>query len=288
VADPAPAVGYPPTFVVIGGQRCGTTWIHRCLAEHPEVFTATPKELHYFDRELERGRDWYFAHFTPSPGHRAWGEATPAYLALADGPARLRSLAPEARLVCCLREPVARAYSAYQLGRLRHVRRGRRGPPPSFEEALETDSRLLDGGLYADQLRRWLDLFPERQLLVLLFDRLVEDEGGFMAAIYRHLGVDDSFSPRWLGRTYNAVLYPRLRGLLHRVGLEWGVERLRASRLGDFIRARHQRRRRPGYRPMRSETRGKLAAFFAEPNRRLEGLLGVDLTAWRAAGRDVY
>jgi Sulfotransferase domain len=271
----------PPTFVVVGAQRCATTWIHSCLQEHPDVFTATPKELHFFDRHLDRGVDWYLGHFTPGLEHRAWGEATPDYLSAPDAPAQLRSIAPHVRLVCCLREPVARAYSAHQLYSLQHRERGGSGRPPEFEEALERDPGLREGGLYARHLRRWLEAFPGDQLLVLLYDRLLEDERAFLTAIFRHLAVDPDFAPSWLGRTRNAVLLPRLRRTLRQAGLEGGVRWLRGTRWGDAIRTRHHRRRRFTYEPMREATRAALARYYAEPNRELEALLGVDLSAWR-------
>jgi len=33
----------------VGAQRCGTTWLHRYLSQHPEVFISPYKELHVFD-----------------------------------------------------------------------------------------------------------------------------------------------------------------------------------------------------------------------------------------------
>jgi hypothetical protein len=38
-----------PTFLGIGAPRCGTTWLHRMLREHPEVWLPPIKEVHYFD-----------------------------------------------------------------------------------------------------------------------------------------------------------------------------------------------------------------------------------------------
>jgi hypothetical protein len=38
-----------PDFVCIGAQKAGTTWLHRCLTKHPQVFPGKIKEVHYFD-----------------------------------------------------------------------------------------------------------------------------------------------------------------------------------------------------------------------------------------------
>lgn len=37
-----------PDFLGIGVQKGGTTWLHRALQQHPEVWTPFVKELHYF------------------------------------------------------------------------------------------------------------------------------------------------------------------------------------------------------------------------------------------------
>ncbi|RYJ02932.1 MAG: sulfotransferase, partial [Actinomycetales bacterium] len=54
-----------PTFLCIGAQKCGTTWLASAVAQHPEVGTGRKKELHFFDQRAayERGLDWYESQF---------------------------------------------------------------------------------------------------------------------------------------------------------------------------------------------------------------------------------
>lgn len=40
-----------PTFLGIGAQKAGTSWLHECLKQHPELWLPPEKELHYFDRK---------------------------------------------------------------------------------------------------------------------------------------------------------------------------------------------------------------------------------------------
>lgn len=42
-----------PTFLGIGAQKCGTSWLYRNLAAHPEVWLPPEKELHFFDERLD-------------------------------------------------------------------------------------------------------------------------------------------------------------------------------------------------------------------------------------------
>ena len=48
-----------PSFIGIGAQRCGTTWLYESLAAHPEVYVSRPKELYFFTKNYMRGLDWY-------------------------------------------------------------------------------------------------------------------------------------------------------------------------------------------------------------------------------------
>lgn len=42
-----------PEFLCIGAQRAGTSWLHKNLSRHPEIWMPPVKEIHYFD-ERER------------------------------------------------------------------------------------------------------------------------------------------------------------------------------------------------------------------------------------------
>jgi hypothetical protein len=39
-----------PHFLVIGGQKCGTSWLQDNLVQHPQIWLPPTKEVHYFDR----------------------------------------------------------------------------------------------------------------------------------------------------------------------------------------------------------------------------------------------
>ncbi len=42
-----------PDFLIIGAQKAGTTWLHRNLLIHPQVWMPKEKELHYFDEKIK-------------------------------------------------------------------------------------------------------------------------------------------------------------------------------------------------------------------------------------------
>lgn len=42
-----------PDFLIIGAQKAGTTWMHRNLLNHPQIWMPKEKELHYFDEKIK-------------------------------------------------------------------------------------------------------------------------------------------------------------------------------------------------------------------------------------------
>jgi Sulfotransferase domain len=192
--------GALPDFLVIGGQRCGTTSLHSYLAAHPRVRAATGKELQYLSLHYGRGERWYRGHFpAPSPGVVSF-EASPLYLFHPLAPERAAATLPDGRYIALLRDPVERAWSHYL-----HTRSYGQ-EPFGFTAALAAEEARLatpDGfrrysyaarGRYAEQLSRWLRHVPRERLLVLRSEDLYADPAAVYARVLRFLGLD-AFTP---------------------------------------------------------------------------------------------
>jgi len=119
-----------PSFLLCGGQRCGTTSLYRALSAHPAVLKAVlHRGVHYFDTAYHRGLGWYRAHFplvrTARRVERALGvpaqafESSPHYMYHPHAVGRIARELPDVRLVVLVRDPVERAHSqhAYELAR---------------------------------------------------------------------------------------------------------------------------------------------------------------------------
>jgi Sulfotransferase domain len=204
-----------PGFLVIGAQRAGSTSLFAQLCAHPGVAPPSHKEIHYFDLQSFRSLRWYRSHFPPAGAARGriTGEASPYYLFHPAVPARVAAALPDVRLVALLRDPVARAYSQYQLS----VRDGHE--QLGFEEALRAEPDRLAGeearlaadgayrshahrhqsyasrGLYADQLARWHEHVPPERLLVVASEELFADPARTTATVLEFLGLDPAGAP---------------------------------------------------------------------------------------------
>jgi hypothetical protein len=113
-----------PGFLIIGGQRCGTTSMYRTLSQHPAVLKAVRhKGVHYFDTQYDKGLSWYRAHFplqrTADAVEQELGvrpltfESSPYYMFHPLAAERIAADLPGVKVVVLLRDPVERAYSAW-------------------------------------------------------------------------------------------------------------------------------------------------------------------------------
>lgn len=239
-------------FVVAGMQKCGTTTLHRLLAQHPEVHMAPIKGTHFFDTEshfADETVDYsaYHAFFSPGPQHRVIGEATPIYSFWEPALSRIRAYNPEMKVILVLRNPIERAYSHWNFMRFRRTEN------LGFEEALaaeesrahaclplqDRDFSYVARGIYTRQLERLSNCFPPAQRLVLRMEDLLDRRSDALDRIWSFLGVDRP-----------ATIVP-----VHANRKEYSS-------------------------PMAPATRERLRGVFAEEIRAVERMLGWDLADW--------
>ena len=202
-----------PQFLIIGAARSGTTALFQYLAEHPGLFLTEPKEPHYFalagstpaftgpgDRQtINRlavpDREAYLRLYRDARPDQVRGEASVSTMYYPEAVTRVREMVPDARLVCMLRDPVDRAFSAYGFMRTRGWE-----PCETFEEALADEPRRIAEGWhhiwhyaamsrYGEQLRHVREVFPREQLLVLRHGDMTADPDAVLARVYAHIGV---------------------------------------------------------------------------------------------------
>jgi hypothetical protein len=219
-----------PDLLVIGAQRSGTSSVYKYLGAHPDVIPSLRKEVEYFSTSYERGDPWYRAHF-PLEARRAFHrrltgrrpvafEATPDYLLDPRAPRRAAETVPGARIVALLRNPADRAFSHYlhmrRLGlepldfalaldqeeeRLRHEHEKIAADPFYKARPLRRYS-YVERGRYAEQLARWLAVYPRESLLVLRFEDFTAAPAESLQRIEAFIGIDQWAPRRFANHSY--------------------------------------------------------------------------------------
>lgn len=204
-------------LVIIGGQRCGTTYLSSLLADHPQIAMARPSppepKVFLSDEVLAGGREGYVAAwFSHAAGALVLGEKSTSYIERPDAISRVRTVLSDPLILAQVRDPVARAVSnwAFTSGfgleerplpaALSENLAGPRDWDPSLTSV--SPYAYLERGHYADWLRPWLDAFGDAVRVQTLEDLLAGEDT--LAELYGWLGVDASHRPAALGAPVNA------------------------------------------------------------------------------------
>lgn len=283
------ARGARPTYVGIGAQKCASTWLHRILAEHPQVAVPAEKEIDFFSYRYDHGFQWYERCFAEAgTASLARGEISPSYFCEPSVPARVARYAPEMKILLSLRDPVQRALSNHR----HEVREGHLvGRDLSFETGLANNPMYVEQGLYATHLKRWLRHFRREQILVVLMEDVEAAPAEVCRTVYRFLGVDEGYVPAGLRERYNRSFASRSPWLTRvkdsvyastRVpGLRWAWDAAAGLGLRSMYRGINEVSSEDRIPKPRAETLAQLRQRFEPELRELEVLLGRSLDGWR-------
>lgn len=216
ISHPETDLSVFPTFLIIGPQRTGTTWLHAHLRHHPQVFLAEPKELHFFNslkrrdpkrfvsddvsfylqffreplwrRAAKTGRSlWNFrALYAP----RVRGEATASYAALdADVIAEIAALNPGIKAILMIRNPIERAWSHAKKDLVRNRKRRMADVPETEFRTFFADPYQLRCARYVEQYDQWAAHLQPGHLMVGAFDDITTRPEELLLDVMRFLGV---------------------------------------------------------------------------------------------------
>lgn len=294
-------VAVDPNFLVIGAQKCATTWLDSLLTQHNDIFTPPSKELHFFNirENQELGIEWYRSQFAGHSGETAIGECTPNYLWVSDAPADLheqpelqgkpplnfteypfvirdipalvRQQYEDLQLIVCLRNPVDRAVSGY----FHAIRAGKVSPRRGLIEA-GGEQGILGMGFYYRHLVEWMKHFSPDKFLVLIYEEdVLQTKEASVRKVYEHLGVDPDFTPTRMEQSFNR------RASHTYMHMHYYMPRLtrRLNRIAP-VRSVLHRLNFPKITVSEADME-HLRAIYARENKLLEELLGRSLAKWR-------
>ena len=188
-----------PDFIIIGGQKCGSTSLHYYLNQHPDITMSAWKELQFFADPAvwDRGLDWYASNFENDA--KLTGEASPQYtwMPFADGTARrMHETIPNARLIYIVRDPISRILSQYN--DYLHQSWEETDIDGIIASFSKRPNLYVETSRYYYQIEEYLKYFPAEQLRVWSMEDLSAEPLRVMHEVLDYLGADSSFtSPKW-------------------------------------------------------------------------------------------
>jgi hypothetical protein len=182
------------------------------ISSHKDVQAPRWKKgIHYFDINFSRDTEWYRSHFPKEKKtlETITGEASPYYLFHPAVPQRIYETIPDVKLIVLLRNPIDRAISHYK----HEVRRGfeslnlqealaaehdrmlgeslRINEDPSYVSFSHQHHSYVSRGQYAEQIARYLQLFPRQELMVIESEQFWSQPSTIAGAVFRFLGLAD-------------------------------------------------------------------------------------------------
>ena len=305
--------------MIVGAQKAGTSSLLRYLAQHPDIHTHPQPEMTFFlqAREYTRGYDWAFAKYFA--GRNTDVDIEGKHLIAKNvmvmhSPEvmqRIYEHNPEIHLVVLLREPVARAYSAYWWAR----RRGWENIK-TYEEALAAEEARLNedwfkwrqcayqyNGIYYPHVKNLITQFGSRHVHCILTDDLKDNAEAVCQRLFDRMEVNTDFSLT-IGERHNQATLPRsekfnflftqflashnpLRRAIRKLLPDATAYKLRKAVLdwndkpsGDMGLGKHSSKNTPP--PLNPQTRERQVAYFKPFNEQLAGLLDRDLSSWNS------
>ncbi|HUH81776.1 MAG TPA: sulfotransferase [Solirubrobacteraceae bacterium] len=194
-----------PDFFIVGHHKSGTTALYEMLRRHPQIFMPSLKEPRYLAGDLRAlvpstpsqpaTLDQYLALFSEAAPWQRVGEASPSYLRSREAARAIAALQPGARIIAIFREPASFVRSLHLQLLQEHVETERdlaaAVAGEQRQRAGQTVLRYSDHVRYAEQLRRYHEVFPREQVLTLIYEEFRADNEAALRSVLRFLEVDE-------------------------------------------------------------------------------------------------
>lgn len=251
-----------PDFILIGAMKCGTTVLWHNLNKHPDINMCKnwedPKvastEIRFWNngqphRTWNKGIDWYKSLF----GGDCCGEKSANYIEQPTTMKRMSEYVPNVKLILCIRNPIDRAYSEYQMQQHKLSK--------PFDMSLANQRGYLYRGLYYSQImNNVMQFFPKENLYIVIQEWMKKYTSYELNKLYDFLEVD----PYQLD--------------VNEVSAEEATDkRLDLNKDGEVKSYKVWSSK---YETMSLEVRNALSQYYKDHNEKLFGFLGYEIKEW--------
>ena len=294
-----------PNFLIVGAAKCGTSSLHNYLNQHPNIFMPSfneeginVKEPQFLVKDKVKNRlhfgvwTWkgYQSLFNQVRQQKAIGESSVFYLFYyQDAINEIKNrLGNDIKIIIMLRNPIDRAYSAFQ-----HVSRGLK-EQQTFEYSLQIEEGRLEQdrnlspmvmykemGMYYNMVKAYLDSFKD--VHIILHEDFNFSTSKVVKEVFQFLDVDENQKinsdirynvggKTWSNSTLKKVFVTesKLKTVMKKIAPEKARKTIRDILTRPFIKKIS----------MKKKTREDLIRYFRKDIKKLAILINKDLTDW--------
>ncbi|MDZ7798997.1 MAG: sulfotransferase [Patescibacteria group bacterium] len=303
-------------FFIVGVAKSGTSSMHNYLQQHPKIFMSPVKETYFFSKDLRienfKGKikknkkvnkkkyfsnsllpqvqqifikniEDYYQIFREAKNEKILGESCPGYLYSQLAAKEIYQYNPKAKIMIMLRDPVERAYSNFMM----QLENGLLKTDYFLEEVKKDYNQndkgwgrshlFIESGLYYKPVKRYLDLFPQNNVKIILFNDFIKKTNLVLSQVCDFLDIEKfnfmtkkahmkSQKPKFLF-LYNQVINLAQSANLLKIVPESLRERIKKM----FMKEKPK---------LTEEERKTLRPYFKEDILKLQNLIGKDLSDW--------
>jgi len=190
----------PLDFAVIGAQKAGSTFLHRCLDLHPNLWMPEGEVAVFEQASVSRNQvnEILCKGTQMRQGKYLIGIKRPNLLGNVEAIRKLVDFYPNIKVIVILRDPMARTISAYY----HYIRQGYL-PVRHIEDGLPKllskewqflywrSFEVLEFSRYVDHLSRLCKIVNSKNIFVGTFDALINDTHKFLSRVASFLDVPD-------------------------------------------------------------------------------------------------
>lgn len=202
-------------FLIIGGQKTASTFIHECIKEHDDIFMPDGETPYFEDPDYQNNNLADYFKTTYPLEFRKLGIKRPNYLFNLSAMRRIKNDFPDAKLIVVLRDPVIRFQSA-----VNHYMKYNFIPVEDINSSIKKifndktycknfprANELLEFGLYAKYLSEYFKLFSKDKFHLIFSNDIKNNPKKIFKELFNFLEVNDIFIPKAINTRPQKVDY---------------------------------------------------------------------------------
>lgn len=190
------------SFIIVGGQRCGTTWLYQALDAHPEIYLAKPikPEPKYFLNDIVSKKEYIELYFNQVE-ESILGEKSTSYYETPGVIDKLKVHLPDTKIIFIVRNPIDRALSNYYFSKQNNIETRTAhevfidniAPPEKAFKTSVDPFNYIDRGFYSKFIQSYLDSFGAENVKVVCFESIVKNRNDY-SQLLNFIGVCNQFN----------------------------------------------------------------------------------------------